>query len=121
MREEVQKESEEPFSQDDKAASTLEEEIQAGEWQRLNEFPSFKRRSRQGRIVATYQAISNRLNQLVVLYYQFVRNHPEKAIRLLREIKRLRFLQEFLLNCLIWEEQGELEDREIPHELSELI
>lgn len=121
MKEEGSDEKEEPQSFDKKSDSSLDEEINAGEWQRLNEFPSFRKRSRQGKIIATYQAISNRLNQLVALYYQFVRNHPDKAVRLLMEIKKLRYLQEYLLNCLIWEERGELKDSDIPPELSDLL
>lgn len=106
---------------EDKPDSTLDQEITAGEWQRLTEFETYRRRSRQGKIIATYQAISNRLNQVVALYYQLVRNNPQKAIRLLIEIKKLRFLQSFLLDCLIWEEQGVLEDQKMPPELEGMI
>lgn len=105
----------------DEVKTTLEEEIKAGEWQRLKEFPTYGKRSRQGKIIATYQALSNRLNQLISLYYEFVRNHPDKAVRMLKEIRRLRYLQEYLLNCLIWIEQGEFDEHEMPEELEEMI
>ena len=68
-----------------------------------------------------YQAVSNRLNQIVALYYELVRNYPDKSLRLLAEIKKLRALQEFLLNCLIWEKQGKSFDSDIPDELEALI
>lgn len=116
MEEENKKENK--FSEESETPeSSLDEEIKAGEWQRLKDFPKYQRRSRQGKIIATYQAISNRLNQLVALYYELCRNHPEKAVRLLKEIKRLRFLQNFLLECIIWEERVEFEEKEIPLEL----
>jgi hypothetical protein len=105
----------------DDGASTLDHEIKAGEWQRLKEFKAYKKRSRQGKIIATHQALSNRLRQLEVLFYQLVSNHPQKATKLLKEIKRLRFLKEYLLQALIWEEQGQIEDHSIPEELDELI
>lgn len=105
----------------DATDTSLDSEIKAGEWQRLYEFPSYQKRSRQGKIIATYKAISNRLNQLIDLYYELVRNSPDKAVRLLKEIKRLRYLQSFLLDCLIWEERGELKDHPIPPELADLL
>jgi len=120
MKEE--KESKESASKkDSNSESNLQEEIQAGEWQRLNEFSSYNRRSRQGKIIATYQAVSNRLNQIVALYYEIVRNYPDKATRMLAEIKKLRSLQEFLLNCLIWEKQGTFDEQAIPDELEGLL
>lgn len=118
MKEEFdKKEKADRFNEEETSQSTLDDEIRAGEWQRLKEFATYRRRSRQGKIIATYQAISNRLNQLVQLYYELVRASPQKSLRLLKEIKRLRFLQSFLLECIIWEEMGELEDQEIPLEL----
>ena len=119
MKEEVVEEMSE--SQDPESQSSLEEEVKAGEWTRLNEFGAFQRRSRQGKIIATYQAISNRLNQLVSLYYELVRNNPQKSVRLLREIKKLRSLQEYLLKCLIWEEEGDFESHPVPEELMNIL
>jgi hypothetical protein len=101
--------------------TTLEEEIAAGEWERLKEFPHYQKRSRQGKIIATYQAVSARLNQLVVLYYKFVSINPQKAVKLLEELRRLRFIQEILLNCLIWEPKGQLEKNAVPKEVWDLI
>lgn len=45
--------------------------------------------SRQGKIIATDQALSNRIKQLEILLYQLVSNHPQRATKLLKEIKRL--------------------------------
>lgn len=101
--------------------SAMQLEIDAGEWTRLPEFLSYRRRSRQGKIIATYQAISNRLNQLVALYYELVKENPQRSLKLLKEIKRLRFLQKFLLDCLVWEQKGELEEHDIPEELREVF
>jgi len=99
----------------------LDIEIRAGEWQNLKKFNIYKKRSRQGKIIATHQALSNRLAQLEKLFYQLASNHPQKAVKLLKEIKRLRFLKEFLLHALIWEERGELEDHQMPSELESLL
>jgi hypothetical protein len=104
-----------------KQESRLQEEIFAGEWQRLNQFDVYRNRSRQGKILATLQAISQRIAQLEKVFYQLVRDHPQKAAKLLTEIKKLRFLKEYLLQCMIWEERGELEDHDLPIELEETI
>jgi len=99
----------------------LDIEIRAGEWQNLKKFKTYQRRSRQGKIIATYQAISNRLNQLVALYYKFVSNNPKEAKKMLDELKKLRLIQEILLNCLVWEPKRELEKERIPKEVWDLI
>lgn len=99
----------------------LDIEVRAGEWQNLKKFKTYQKRSRQGKIIATYQAVSNRLNQLVSLYYKFVAVDPTKAAKMLDELRRLRFLQEVLLNCLIWEPQGQLEKSKVPEEVWNLI
>jgi len=108
-------------NQEEVSDSDLNREIQAGEWMRLREFKTYRKRSRQGKIIATHQAISNRLAQLEKLFYQLVRDHPQKATKLLKEIKRLRQLKEYLLQALIWEEQGVFEDHQEPEELEELL
>ncbi len=99
----------------------LDAEIKAGEWQRLKKFKTYQNRSRQGKIIATYQAVSNRLNQLVALYYKFVSNEPKQAVKLLEELRRLRVIQDILLNCLIWEPKGVLERSMVPQEVWDLI
>ncbi|OGH12587.1 MAG: hypothetical protein A2857_04490 [Candidatus Levybacteria bacterium RIFCSPHIGHO2_01_FULL_36_15] len=110
-----------PIFDEAKDESELQNDIKAGEWQKLRQFETYKRRSRQGRIIATHQAVCNRIKQLETLFYQLVRNHPAKAVKLLNEIKRLRFLAEWLLQSLIWEERGQLEDHEMPPELEPLL
>ena len=99
----------------------LNMEIQAGEWQRLSKFKAYQKRSRQGKILAMYQAVSNRLNQLVGVYYKLVGANPTKGAKLLEELKKLRLIQEILLNCLIWEPKGELSKDMVPEQLWELI
>ncbi len=99
----------------------LDIEIRAGEWQNLKKFHAYQQRSRQGKIIATYQAVSNRLNQLVGLYYKFVSIDPKKGAKMLVELRKLRFMQEVLLNCLTWEPQGKLDKDSVPPEVWELI
>lgn len=99
----------------------LDIEVRAGEWQNLKKFKTYQRRSRQGKIIATYQAVSNRLNQLVALYYKFVSIDPQKGEKLLKELKKLRLIQEILLNCLTWESKGGIEKNMVPKEVWELI
>ncbi|OGH18309.1 MAG: hypothetical protein A3F31_04285 [Candidatus Levybacteria bacterium RIFCSPHIGHO2_12_FULL_38_12] len=99
----------------------LDIEVRAGEWQNLRKFHAFKQRSRQGKIIATYQAVSNRLNQLVVLYYKFVSIEPKKAAKMLEELRKLRYMQEVLLNCLVWEPQGKLDRDFVPKDVWGII
>lgn len=113
--------SQETFDRYQKSESGLQEEIQAGEWKRLGEFETYRKRSRQGKILATLQALTNRIVQLEKMFYELVRNHPSRAVKLLDEIKRLRFLKEYLLQSLIWEEQGEFDAHKIPLELEDLL
>lgn len=101
--------------------SALDIEIRAGEWQNLHKFKTYQQRSRQGKIIAMYQAVSNRLNQLVALYYKFVSTNPKEATKLLEELKKLRLMQEVLLNCLVWEPKGELSKDVVPPEIWDLI
>ena len=70
----------------------LDIEIRAGEWQNLRKFHTYKQRSRQGKIIATYQAVSNRLNQLAGMYYKLVRDNPTKAAKMLEELRHLRYI-----------------------------
>jgi hypothetical protein len=113
--------SQETFDRYQKSESGLQEEIQAGEWKRLGEFETYRKRSRQGKILATLQALTNRILELEKMFYELVRNHPSRAVKLLDEIKRLRFLKEYLLQSLIWEEQGEFDAHDIPLELEDLL
>lgn len=99
----------------------LDIEIRAGEWQNLRRCKAYKNRSRQGKIIATYQAVSNRLNQLVALYYKFVGNNPKQAEKMLSELRRLRLIQEILLNCLVYEPKGQLTKDMVSKEVWDLI
>lgn len=104
-----------------KSESRLQEEIAAGEWQRLSGFDTYRKRTRQGKIIVMIDAITNRIIQLERMFYPLVRNHPQKAVKLLSEIKRLRFLKEYLLQCLIWDAHGEFEDHTVPFELEDFL
>jgi len=99
----------------------LDIEIRAGEWQNLKKFKTYQKRSRQGKIIATYQAVSNRLNQLVALYYKFVSGNPKEAKKMLSELRRLRLIQEILMNCLVWDPKGQLKKDMVPSEVWDLI
>lgn len=118
-KEEKEKQSEKRDNQ--RTESELQQEIDAGEWMRLREFVVYRRRSRQGKIIATLQALTNRIAQLEKLFYQLVRNKPEQSTRMLSEIKRLRVLKEYLLQCLIWEEQGDFDESSVPYELEGML
>ncbi|OGH37749.1 MAG: hypothetical protein A3B44_00585 [Candidatus Levybacteria bacterium RIFCSPLOWO2_01_FULL_38_21] len=99
----------------------LDIEIRAGEWQNLKKIKTYQKRSRQGKIIATYQAVSNRLNQLIVLYYKFVSGNPKEAKKMLDELRKLRLIQEILMNCLVWEPKEQLGNERIPKEVWDLI
>lgn len=99
----------------------VDAEIRAGEWQNLKKFKTYRDRTRQWKIIATYQAVNNRLNQLVKLYYEILRNNPKGGEKLLRELRKLRLMQEFLLQCMVWEPKGELKEGMVPKEIWDLI
>ena len=101
--------------------AALDIEVRAGEWQNLKKFKTYQRRSRQGKIIVTYQALSNRLSQLTKLFYELCRDHPAKAGKFLLEIKKLRFIQDILLQCLVWEPKGQLKKEMVPKEVWEMI
>ena len=118
-------ESEEKTERDESGYSEkqtdLDIEIKAGEYQNLRRFKRFNQRSRQGKIIAMHQAVSNRLNQLTSLYYQLVGQSPKQGEKLLLELKKLRLMQDYLLQCLVWEERGELVKSNVPQEIWRMI
>lgn len=109
----------------------LDIELKAGEWKNLSRLKTYRQRSRQGKIIATHQAVSNRLNQLEQLFYKLARNNPQKSAKMLSEIKKLRLIQDILLQCIAWSGDGRSDseiDRslaahkeDIPQEVWELI
>ena len=99
----------------------IDAEIQAGEWQNLTKYRTYQRRSRQWKIIATYKAISNRLNQLVNLYYKLVGGNPKQGEKMLKELRKLRLMQEILLQCMVWEPKGQLDKDMVPKEVWDLI
>ena len=101
--------------------SDLDRDILAGEWENLTKNEFYHKRTRAGKIIAMHQAITNRIKQLEKLFYPLVRNYPEKAEKLLFEIKKLRYFQEYLLQAYVWEEQGTFDEKDIPEELQKLL
>lgn len=100
----------------------LDIEIRAGEWQSLRRFKTYQQRSRQGKILATYQAVTNRLNELVKAYYKLVGGNPSQGQKLLEEIQKLRLIQELLLNMIVWKPNSEgFDESMIPQEILDLI
>lgn len=99
----------------------IDAEIDAGEWQRLRKYRTYQRRSRQWKIIATHKAISNRLAQLTVVYYKLVSMNPKQGEKMLKDLRHLRKLQEILLQCMVWEPKGELEEDMVPQEVWKLI
>ena len=99
----------------------LDIEIRAGEWQSLRRFKRFQQRSRQGKIIAQHQAVTNRLNQMTKLYYALVGKNPKQGEKLLLELRKLRLMQDYLLQCLAWERNGELKKDMIPQEVWKMI
>jgi len=104
-----------------KTESDLDREIVAGEWTRLIRFKTYRQRSRQGRILAVYQALSNRLDQLVKAFYELARQNQSLAAagKLMKEINYLRKVRDNLLVCLTWSEADVLP--ELPEEVEEII
>jgi len=109
----------------------IDAEIQAGEWQNLKRYRTYQRRSRQWKIIATYKAISNRLNELVNMYYKLVGGNPKQGEKMLKELRKLRLMQEILLQCMVWsrgarsgsarESNDEVLKDMVPKEVWELI
>ena len=107
--------------QEARQESTLEREIIAGEWMKLCRYKAYKRRSRQGRILAVYQALSNRLDQLVKVFYELARENKslKAAEKMLKEINHLREIRERLLFWLTWNEIDV--QPQLPDEVEEII
>lgn len=96
-------------------------EVQAGEWQHIRKFNVYQDRSRQGKIIVMHKTVTNLLNQLTKLYYDLVSKDQKGGEKLLEELRKLRAMQDTLLQCLIWEPKGELKKSLIPSEIWELI
>lgn len=105
----------------DNEKDLLSREIAAGEWMRLIRYKTYRQRSRQGRILAVYQALSNRLDQLVKVFYELARENRSLAAsaKLMKEINYLRKIRDNLLVSLTWSEADVLP--ELPEEVEEII
>ncbi len=121
MNYEKVKKKESSQKKESRQESTLEQEILAGEWIKLCKYKAYKRRSRQGRILAVYQALSNRLDQLVKIFYELARKNRslKTAEKMLKEINHLREVRERLLFWLTWNE-NEIQPQ-LPDEVEEII
>jgi hypothetical protein len=100
--------------------SALDTEIQAGGWRNLRKFSTYTAYSRQERIFLVYQAVSNSLQEVVSTYLISPTEEGE-ADGILTELKKLRMIQDILLNCLLWEPKGQLEKDMVPKEVWDLI
>jgi hypothetical protein len=71
--------------------------------------------------LAVYQALSNRLDQLVKVFYSLARENRslKEAEKLLGEINYLKRIRELLLRCLTWEKKENLP--ELPEEVAEMV
>ncbi|AKM79221.1 MAG: hypothetical protein UX85_C0007G0084 [Candidatus Beckwithbacteria bacterium GW2011_GWB1_47_15] len=100
--------------------SDLNQEIAAGEWTTLSQHATYRKRSRQGRILAVYQALSNRLDQLVKVFYELAAQEKSlpAAEKMLKEINRLRELRDSLLLWLTWTEDAK---PQIPDEVEKVV
>lgn len=96
----------------------LDTEIQSGGWRNLRKFRPYQDSSRQQKIFFIYQAVSSNLSQVIAMHITLEGDQREES---LTELKKLRMIQDILLNCLLWEQEGELERGMIPEEVWELI
>jgi len=96
--------------------SALDTEIQAGGWKNLKQHPVFQQYPRKHRIFLAYQALSNKLFSVIADHLQ-----GEGSEKLLTELKKLRMIQDILLNCLLWEHAGQLEKDMVPEEVWKAI
>lgn len=107
--------------QKSKSESSLEREIIAGEWMRLCRYKVYRMRSRQGRVLAVYRAISNRLDQLVKVFYELAKENKtlNSAKELMQEITYLRKVRDNLLQYITWNKNTVLS--QIPEEVKTVI
>lgn len=97
--------------------SALDTEIQAGGWKNLKQFSTFTAYNRSQRIFLVYQALSNNLCTIIASVIT-----PEQDQEgILTELKELRMTQDIVLNCLLWEQKGQLEKNMVPKEVWDLI
>ncbi|MBU1085387.1 hypothetical protein KKB06_03510 [Patescibacteria group bacterium] len=104
-----------------KQESNLEREIIAGEWMGLCKHKVYRMRSRQGRILAVYQAISNRLDQLIKVFYEIAKEQKnlDSAKELMDEITYLRKVRDDLLQSITWNKNNI--PSQIPEEVEAVI
>lgn len=100
--------------------SALDNEIQAGGWQNLTKFQDFVDSSRRQRMFVAYQAVTNKLYYFIAEYL-LESASPEEKNEFLTELTELRMTQDVLLNCLLWEHKGQLEEYMVPKEVWNLI
>lgn len=102
------------------AQSALDIEIQGGNWKTLGNSAFFAGYSRPQRVFMVYQAASNRL-QILISAYLVAGERDNGKDDFLGELSELRMIQDILINCLLWEHSGQLEEYMVPKEVWELI
>lgn len=98
--------------------SALDKDIQDGAWKGLSNLAAYTAYSRKQRIFLAYQAVTNKLFRLIS---EHLLVKEESADSLLAELKESRMVQDILLNCLIWDQKGQLEEYMVPKEVWNLI
>ncbi|HSW89232.1 MAG TPA: hypothetical protein VLG12_08770 [Candidatus Saccharimonadales bacterium] len=100
--------------------SALDKDIQDGAWKGLSNIAAYTAYSRQQRIFLAYQAVSNKLFHLVSENLLSESDDHERET-FLAELKDSRIIQDILLNCLLWDQKGQLEEYMVPKEVWNLI
>lgn len=99
-------------------ATALEAEIEAGEWDRLNEFEVYRKRTREGRIMAMTRAIGKRIEFYRSTFFTLARNfNDDKAKTVHRKQKKLERYQGLLAQFVAWEPYASEKLPKFPAEL----
>src|SRR3990167_6403094 len=108
----------EPLEEDDDVSkNSLDSLISIGEWEKLYVHPEYQKMARSTKIVTLHKAMWVREAELVKMFYEIVSVNPSRGGEFLnKKVKRIRFLMEFLKDCLMWEQMGEI-PQDIPKEL----
>jgi len=108
----------EPLEEDDDVSkNSLDSLISIGEWEKLYVHPEYQKMARSTKIVTLHKAMWVREAELVKMFYEIVSVNPSRGGEFLnKKVKRIRFLMEFLKDCLMWEQMGEI-PTDVPKEL----
>ena len=108
----------EPLEKDeDISKNSLDSLISIGEWEKLYIHHEYQKMARSTKIVTLHKAMRVREAELVKMFYEIVSVNPSRGGEFLnKKVKRIRFLMEFLKDCLMWEQMGEI-PTDVPKEL----